>query len=670
MKTTYKPIRHDRAGFALTITLVFLGVVLLIFASIMYWVSGNAKITERNNQYNMSSGAAEAAVEITLASMDRDFLSQSLTTSTYYASLPGAFSQSGAGWPIRYTFSDPTGSSTNSISVVLSAPSTNTVPLNDQYAGLYGLAQACTISARATPINVSGISVYNVPAVVTETLNFASIPIFQFAIFYNINLEIAPGATMAIAGPVYCNQSIWASAPGSSSGLTFSSTVQAVNQVNTTQSDPFSSGYTSGSAAPTFSFSGQPTENNPSLVMPIGTNNNPNVISSLFQLPPSTFGLGTDAAYSTNGQVYLANAADLYITNSATGTNSATPTGTNTIVYFSDGSGTPHLQRIPCNYYILKSPANYVTNWVYTNLTSGGSIGTATNYAGNVRFAGYSFITNALFYDWREGWHSGNGVGGKGKIVQAVQISVTNFGVWLTSSASNSGSSFDTIKVLHSGHHIDSMYVYTSVPVTTNQLPAVRLAGGIQLPSPSGTAAGFTLATQFPIYVWGDYNAKNSTGSAIGLYGTSTSTVHTFPAALMGDSITILSDSWSDSTTTANPSASATTVNAALLCGIVQTDNTISGDYSGGVENFLRLLEDWGSQTLTYNGSIVVMYPSQYATSHWKGPGSGSSGPPYSIYYGAPTRHWSFDQNFKTQSKLPPLTPQTKALIRGNWMAQ
>ena len=145
----------------------------------------------------------------------------------------------------------------------------------------------------------------------------------------------------------------------------------------------------------------------------------------------------------------------------------------------------------------------------------------------------------------------------------------------------------------------------------------------------------------------------------------------------MGDSITSLSDSWQDSATGNQPGAGNTTVNAAMLCGIVQTDNTISGDYSGGVENFMQSLEDWTKDswgwqqgTLTYNGSIVVMYPSQYATNHWKGPGSPGSGPPYPHYYNAPTRNWSFDQNFKTPSKLPPLTPQTKALIRGQWMAQ
>ena len=34
-----------------------------------------------------------------------------------------------------------------------------------------------------------------------------------------------------------------------------------------------------------------------------------------------------------------------------------------------------------------------------------------------------------------------------------------------------------------------------------------------------------------------------------------------------------------------------------MLEGIVQSNPTISGNYSGGVENFLRLLESWGNKT-------------------------------------------------------------------------
>ena len=91
-----------------------------------------------------------------------------------------------ASWPIKYVYSDTNGI-TSQISVNMGPWTTNTVPLNSQYTGLYGLEQDVTITATATPMaNVP----YVVPATVCETIQFASIPLFQFAIFYNMDLEI------------------------------------------------------------------------------------------------------------------------------------------------------------------------------------------------------------------------------------------------------------------------------------------------------------------------------------------------------------------------------------------------------------------------------------------------------------------------------------------------
>jgi len=80
----------------------------------------------------------------------------------------------------------------------------------------------------------------------------------------------------------------------------------------------------------------------------------------------------------------------------------------------------------------------------------------------------------------------------------------------------------------------------------------------------------------------------------------------------------------------------------------------MNGDYSGGVENSLRMLENWSSQTLTYNGSIVVLCSSRYATNCWRETGE---------YYTAPTPHWAFDWNFQNYGKLPPLTPAVKNYV-------
>jgi hypothetical protein len=141
--------------------------------------------------------------------------------------------------------------------------------------------------------------------------------------------------------------------------------------------------------------------------------------------------------------------------------------------------------------------------------------------------------------------------------------------------------------------------------------------------------------------------------SAVGASALTTNTTYTYPAALLADAITILSDSWNDTDPDylaggllANRTKpTPTTVNAAALEGIVQSTNS---NYSGGVENFLRLEEDWSGVVLQYNGSIVVMFPSIYATSFWPATG---------IVYNVPTRHWGFDMNFTDPTKLPPLTP-------------
>ena len=122
--------------------------------------------------------------------------------------------------------------------------------------------------------------------------------------------------------------------------------------------------------------------------------------------------------------------------------------------------------------------------------------------------------------------------------------------------------------------------------------------------------------------------------------------------------MTILSPAWNPNNSASSISsrtATSDTVNAAILTGNVPSNGTY---YSGGVENFIRFLEDWSGQTLWYNGSLVCMFPSQIATGHWPGTGT---------VYNPPTRNWCFDQNFNNPNKMPPLMPQTRILVRGRW---
>jgi hypothetical protein len=128
----------------------------------------------------------------------------------------------------------------------------------------------------------------------------------------------------------------------------------------------------------------------------------------------------------------------------------------------------------------------------------------------------------------------------------------------------------------------------------------------------------------------------------------------TRPASLVGDAITILSDNWQDVNSHSLNGAAATTVNAAFLTGVVETTR---GHYSGGMENFPRFLESWGPTIFTYNGSMIKMFPSLYATNVWG----------KADVYDPPARNWAYDANFNDPTKLPPQTPSLLKVIRSQW---
>src|SRR6185503_18868896 len=101
----------------------------------------------------------------------------------------------------------------------------------------------------------------------------------------------------------------------------------------------------------------------------------------------------------------------------------------------------------------------------------------------------------------------------------------------------------------------------------------IRLINGQTLPS-----RGLTVASPNPLYVKGHYNQP--TTAHLG----TTNTSNAKPASLVSDALTILSANWTDASSSADyetRNAASTTVNAAILTGIVETTNSPS-IYSGG----------------------------------------------------------------------------------------
>lgn len=663
---------RETGGFALLALLCSLIIILVVFGGTMYWVASNTRQTQRNEEYTSSEAAAEGATELIFANMDRDYLYGNLDMApNYYQNItPGS-----TNWPVAYTFSNSVtiGNQANALSY-----------LGSEYTNLLGYPQTNIITVKAIP---SG-ELFNVPATVSQTFVFASVPAFQFAIFYNIDLEIDPGASMPINGAVFSNGGIWSG----TANVTYKSTVEAAGQVSTNKYDPFVSNNAksdNGTPRANFQYTGtpaQPESNVNPLIIPIGTsstNDTSTNVESIINIPPTNVCAPQTAAYYSTNLTYDFNGASLIVSNWYWGTNGVAPWSNNFTVYIQDSVTAPsalmsngtavNWLMLTNDYYIISnrygsyaglwpnntSPiaTNYVPNFQFTNnvtsirwtntIATNGPIGTNC-----VWYAGFSFLTNATFYDYRES-----------ATVRAVQVDVGKLGAWIAANSVNGGAGWSGDLCQDEGHGIDSMFIYNAVPfIGQQQLPAVRMANGWLLPNSTnvinGTncyTCGLTVVTPQPMYVYGSYNVQTNGGNVVLGSG---NVANTYPAALMADAITVLSSNWSDAynvhTNLNLRSPANTTINTACLEGIVPS---VGQNYSGGVENFLRLLENWGG-TLTYNGSIMVMFPSQYATNLWITTGT---------YYNAPTRNWSFDTNFLIQADLPPLTPQFRAVIRNTW---
>jgi hypothetical protein len=183
---------------------------------------------------------------------------------------------------------------------------------------------------------------------------------------------------------------------------------------------------------------------------------------------------------------------------------------------------------------------------------------------------------------------------------------------------------------------------------------AIRIINGSKVPS-----GGITIATENPIYVQGDFNTGRTSSreppSNTGDPTHPTATGYTQqPSLIAADAISLLSNNWNDVNSTAplaNRAATNTTVNAALIGGTVPTNANGDGSYSGGAENFVRLLEDWStnSNTFTYYGSMIQFYRSAQANQPW---GSNLN------TYSSPLLRWYFDKSLTTNS--PPSTTKSQ----------
>jgi hypothetical protein len=178
---------------------------------------------------------------------------------------------------------------------------------------------------------------------------------------------------------------------------------------------------------------------------------------------------------------------------------------------------------------------------------------------------------------------------------------------------------------------------------------AIRLKNGSVIPG-----GGLTVASWNPVYLQGDYNTGTNPASNSGDPTTPQAAGYTRqPCSVLADAVNVLSNAWNDANSGTSPNATNTTVNSAIVSGIVPSANN---NYSGGAENFPRFLETWGSgHTFTYYGSMIELYDSQQAIGKWGKPN----------VYDPPSRQWYFDTNFRLTT--PPGTLMVYTYRKGEW---
>jgi Tfp pilus assembly protein PilX len=208
----------------------------------------------------------------------------------------------------------------------------------------------------------------------------------------------------------------------------------------------------------------------------------------------------------------------------------------------------------------------------------------------------------------------------------------------------------------------------------------IRVYNGQDLVTPinSETPQGLSIISDQAVYVRGDYNCKAACTAST--FESSANTGQRIPAAVMADSINVLSNLWPlDDLTSINLKdrvPSETTINAAFLAGIDITggknrDNQDLDDGTGGgLNNYPRFHEYWKDFKFNYLGSLVSLSAPRRVNGPFCGSGGlNSDGVTYTtgtnsscnIYY-PPTRNWSYDTQFNNAANLPPLTPRVVSL--------
>jgi len=669
-------MRHKESASTVVLSMIIIVVLAMCVACALDYTLQTFRYTQRTNARAQAINAATGALDLAFVQwreacrqQENSVLSAAtITTGSAWSAytsypnssgstaLPGSFMNiPGVSSPISVSLYALSATDPNTIAHPLPATATPVPSQTMAFAmPTYSYLAQATAKYSTLHSGTNSVTVSRVFQKVTESP-------WQYAIFYNGDLEMNPGATMAVTGAVQTNGNLYTGGSGGVNNLTFEGPVNYAKYWDPNgEFDPDETAQ--GNSTPVPPAGIKPTPG------PAQLPQNSNVLGSasvtnglqdgyheiIEPWPPVTTpgvwapSSATDPLATTTNPDGTTDPSEREFNQAGvkimiTGANRNNPTVT---IYGPDGLA-------------VSSTSTGIDKQVYNaflyTTSNSVSVGTGYNASGGNQGVGTATqpittnASNGTLYDSREG--------------QTVFLTTLDIGKITTALNNSLAGTNPSCNVIY----IEDTFGPMNQATPTGATNAIELINGANMPT-----AGLTIVSGNPVYVQGDYN----TASAVNKVNSVNSNLSTSipsepyqngytpaPCAIMADAVTILSNSWSNAANKSNnwsmQNATNTTVNSAIMSGIV-TSAQISGQsftYSGGVENFPRFLENWDGTNFTYYGSMVELFNSMEGIGVWRQTGG---------YYNPPHRQWYFNVNFYTNP--PPGTFKVISYNKSRWM--
>lgn len=713
-------------GSALVTTMAFVAILSVLLGALLQW-TGTETVQVTRRQLRISSFyGAEAAVRRSMAQV------QQLIVKNYplngYVSGPTAPTQSALNSLVSGSPPSSVKALTNftfnavSIGYITNAGSTNIfmssqIPPDstDALAGLYTIRGTIRCSATATSPGR-----YSVPKTVQQDFYIDYIPIFQYAVFYNMDSEVfnaeamtingkvhvngtlyfAPLANLNINGNLTCAKEVWYglkywNSSGSGSWQT------GVPTWNSTKGDfnvknPVSGAYVnarsgSGSSSTYYDSKAGDWDTGSVTRWNGGVKNTDHGIGTITPpLPDSVI------SSSNPNQPYAGFNNPYHVMIEAP----ATTTADNISWSINTGADNADKQKAKMAYSASLVIHRSGTN-VYFKVPMRDSNGNVTSFK-TVNLLNQAQIVpkaTATVRDQREYLMDNNKITMTELYLEHLYAAVNSSGQFLdpggapiTTDAGGTAITTPTFNGVI--YFYDDNYNGAS---TSGRRPGLRVddkssSGGSATKSATQVPS-ISLVSENPVYVIGHFNADGNlntapegTGSSGGSasspskevsYDPSTGSNPSGikPAMIVADAVSFMSASWSRASDDDYSSMStlwsrravstSTEVNAAIIAGASTTSKTATASSSsgttGGINNFPRFMEDWGSRSFKISGSMVSLFYSQQAKSYYKTSGTGN------YVFDPPVRYYAFNTEYLDPNKLPKGTPVVRRFANGLW---